>query len=57
MEQRPKNKDKSPTAVAQEGPEPQPGHWPKETRTTPKEERMVYPGEGMILMEDDAVRQ
>ena len=29
MKKRPKNKDKSPTAVAQEGPEPQPGHWPQ----------------------------
>jgi catechol 2,3-dioxygenase-like lactoylglutathione lyase family enzyme len=57
MKKRPKNKDKSPTDVAQEGPEPQSGQWPQETRTTPKEERIVYPGEGMILVEDDGVGQ
>jgi hypothetical protein len=51
----PKMKDKKPTAVAQEGPEPQPGHWPEGTKPTPHEERMVYPGEGIILAEDDDV--
>jgi len=35
----------------QEGPEPQPGHWPQITNPTPAEERMVYPGEGMVLAE------
>ena len=49
----PKMRDKNPTAVAQEGPESQPGHWPEKTKPTPHEERMVYPGEGMILAEDD----
>jgi catechol 2,3-dioxygenase-like lactoylglutathione lyase family enzyme len=47
----PKMRDKRPSAVAQEGPEPQPGHWPEVTKPTPEEERMVYPGEGMILTE------
>jgi catechol 2,3-dioxygenase-like lactoylglutathione lyase family enzyme len=49
----PKMRDKSPTAIAQEGPESQPGHWPEKTKPTAHEERMVYPGEGMILAEDD----
>lgn len=49
----PKMRDKNPTAVAQEGSEPQPGHWPEQTKPTPHEDRMVYPGEGMILAEDD----
>jgi catechol 2,3-dioxygenase-like lactoylglutathione lyase family enzyme len=49
----PKMGDKRPSAVAQEGPEPQPGHWPEVIKATPHEERMVYPGEGMILTEDD----
>jgi hypothetical protein len=48
----PKMREKNPTAVAQEGPESQPGHWPEKTKPTPHEERMVYPGDGMILAED-----
>ncbi|MBN1841951.1 MAG: VOC family protein [Deltaproteobacteria bacterium] len=49
----PKMRDKNPTPVAREGPESQPGHWPEKTKPTPPEERMVYPGEGMVLVEDD----
>jgi catechol 2,3-dioxygenase-like lactoylglutathione lyase family enzyme len=49
----PKMRDKRPSAVAQEGSEPQPGHWPEVIKATPHEERMVYSGEGMILTEDD----
>ncbi len=49
----PKMRDKNPTPVAQEGPESQPRHWPEKTNPTPPEERMVYPGEGMILAEDN----
>jgi catechol 2,3-dioxygenase-like lactoylglutathione lyase family enzyme len=48
----PKMRDKRPSAVAREGPELQPGHWPEVTKPMPHEERMVYPGEGMILTED-----
>jgi len=48
----PKMKDKVPTPVAREGPDPQPGHWPELTNPTPQKERLVYPGEGMILAED-----
>jgi len=51
LRKQPKMKDKSPTAIAQEGPEPQPGHWRGITNPTPAEERMVYPGEGMVLTE------
>jgi catechol 2,3-dioxygenase-like lactoylglutathione lyase family enzyme len=49
----PRMKDKQRSAVAQEGPEPQPGHWRETKRPTPPEERQVYPGEGVILTEDD----
>ena len=49
----PKMKDKKPTSVTQEGPEPQPGHWPEVTRPTPQDERMVYPGEGVVWREGD----
>ena len=45
----PKMKDKSPATVAREGPEPQRGTWPEGISSTPPEDRMVYPGEGMIL--------
>ena len=48
----PKMKDIKPTAIAQEGPEPQPGHWPKVINPTPAEKRKVYPGEGMVLAEE-----
>jgi hypothetical protein len=48
----PKMRDKQPTNVAQEGSEPQPGHWPAVTKPTPQEDRMAYPGEGMIIAED-----
>ncbi|MBL7181397.1 MAG: VOC family protein [Desulfobacterales bacterium] len=49
----PKMKDRKPLPAALEGPDPQPGHWPESTTPTPAEERRVYPGEGMILLEDD----
>ena len=49
----PSMRDKRPTAVSQEGPEPQPGVWPEELTRTPPEERMVYPGEGMSLTENE----
>jgi catechol 2,3-dioxygenase-like lactoylglutathione lyase family enzyme len=49
----PKMRDKQPSAVAWEGSEPQPGNWPEITQPTLQEDRMVYPGEGMIFSEDD----
>jgi len=52
IRQHPKMRDKRPSAVAQEGTEPQPGHWPDITKPTPPEERVAYPGEGMIFIED-----
>jgi catechol 2,3-dioxygenase-like lactoylglutathione lyase family enzyme len=48
----PRMKDKKPTAVAREGSEPQPGNWPEVIKDTPHEDRVVYPGEGMILLEE-----
>jgi catechol 2,3-dioxygenase-like lactoylglutathione lyase family enzyme len=52
----PKMKDKQPSAVAMEGPEPQPGHWPGPVEITPQTERKIYPGEGMILAENEKQR-
>lgn len=49
----PKMKDRKPTAITLEGPEPQSGYWPAVTEPTPFEDRMVYPGEGMVLAENE----
>jgi len=47
----PRLRDKSPGAVAREGPDPQAGIWPEATGPTSKEDRRVYPGEGAQLLE------
>ncbi len=46
----PKMKDKNPSAIAKEGAEPQTGHWPEVKKSTPLEDRSIYPGEGMALI-------
>jgi catechol 2,3-dioxygenase-like lactoylglutathione lyase family enzyme len=56
IRKRPAMKDKKPSTVALEGPEPQSGHWPEVTRPTPQEDRLVYPGEGMDLLEKGGER-
>ena len=48
----PTMKDKKPTAVAEEGPEAQRNKWPQALKSTPPEDRIVYPGEGMIIVEE-----
>jgi len=53
----PKMKDKKPTEAALEGAEPHPGYWPEEIRRTPLEEREIYPGEGMIIAEEENDQQ
>jgi len=35
-----------------EGPEPQAGQWPEPQHITPNEDRIVYPGEGMIFVQE-----
>lgn len=49
----PKMKDRNPSAVTLEGPEFQPGHWPAVKEPMPDADRNVYPGEGMVLAEDN----
>ncbi|MFO7599686.1 MAG: VOC family protein [Candidatus Desulfacyla sp.] len=49
----PKMKDRGPTTVSREGPDPQPGIWPEGAGAPPVEDRRVYPGEGMVLVEED----
>ncbi len=53
IKKNPKMKDKMPSSVALEGPEPQPGLWPEPTDPIPTDERRIYAGDGMILTEDD----
>ncbi|MBI2860368.1 MAG: VOC family protein [Chloroflexi bacterium] len=45
----PRMKDSVPSPAAQEGPEPELGHWPAVTAPTPPSERRVYPGAGSEL--------
>lgn len=45
----PKMMDKKPSSVAAEGAEQQPDKWPAVEKTTPKESRTIYPGEGRII--------
>ena len=49
----PKMKDRTPTAVALEGSEPQIGHWPDVATPTPFPDRAVYPGEEVVLAKDN----
>jgi catechol 2,3-dioxygenase-like lactoylglutathione lyase family enzyme len=52
----PAMKDKHPGPVAKEGPEMQRGHWPEVKHPTPKGERKIYPGEGVILAEGNGIK-
>ena len=46
---KPRMADHAPTAVALEGSEPQPGHWPEPGPAKPSDKR-IYPGEGRELL-------
>ncbi|MFZ1987258.1 MAG: VOC family protein [Desulfatitalea sp.] len=45
----PQMRDKNPLPAAQEGPAPSAGHWPSPGIPTPMDERVVYPGEGVVF--------
>jgi catechol 2,3-dioxygenase-like lactoylglutathione lyase family enzyme len=47
----PKIKDRHPSEIALEGPEPQPGHWPEAVKKTPESEKFIFLGEGIALSE------
>jgi catechol 2,3-dioxygenase-like lactoylglutathione lyase family enzyme len=49
LRKQPKMMDRYPGSAALEGPAPQPGKWPVVARPTPGDERMVFPGEGMVF--------
>ena len=51
LRKRPQMKDKDPLPVTQQGPDPQPGIWPEPVNTTPRAERIVYPGEGRVFVD------
>lgn len=46
----PRLADHYPSDITMEGPEPQQGKWPAVEAPTPKDERMVFPGEGHDLI-------
>lgn len=49
----PKMKDTAPSAAALEGSEPQPGHWQNVNLPIPEAERKLYPGEGIVLVDEE----
>jgi hypothetical protein len=49
LRRHPRMYDKAPLGAAQEGPDPRTHHWPEPVRSTPMDERTVYPGEGTIF--------
>ena len=51
----PSMKDRKPVAAALEGADPMPGHWPKPKGPLAVEKREIFPGEGQVLAEKDAV--
>lgn len=53
LRRNPQMKDKHPLPEALEGFDPQPGHWPKPEKSLSNEERMVYPGEGTVFLEQN----
>ena len=46
--------DREPSALAREGSDPRPDRWPRTDSAPVDEERLVYPGEGTRLLEEDA---
>ncbi len=53
IRKQPRMRDRSATRVTREGSDPQAGHWPEVTNPTPDPDQVVYPGEGMSLIEDE----
>jgi catechol 2,3-dioxygenase-like lactoylglutathione lyase family enzyme len=49
LRKHPAMKDIKPTPAALEGPEPQCGPWKEVSHPTPRKNRQVYPGEGMVF--------
>ena len=54
LRRRPQMRDRYPTTKALEGPEPRPGCWPKVVQPTPDDQRIVYPGEGVVFAAEES---
>jgi len=54
LREKPCMTDTAPSDLAREGSEPQPGRWPEPNYTAAGEKRFVYPGEGRVLLDEDA---
>jgi catechol 2,3-dioxygenase-like lactoylglutathione lyase family enzyme len=52
LRRHPQMRDKTPLPAALEGDLPQPGHWPEATGTIAQEDRLVYPGEGIVFTQE-----
>jgi len=53
LRRQPRMLDRHPAAAALEGPDPISHRWPAVKRSTPREERAVYPGEGAVFADDE----
>ncbi len=51
LRKHPLMKDRHPAMAANEGSEPQPGHWPETVHSTSKDEQDIFPGEGVVFRE------
>ncbi len=49
IRQEPRMRDREPSEITNEGPEPQPGKWPPVTEPTPRSAWITYPGAGSEL--------
>lgn len=54
LREKPCMADTTPSELACEGSEPQPGRWPETVYTATGAKRVVYPGEGRVLLDEDA---
>jgi len=54
LREKPCMADTAPSDLACEGSEPQSGRWPEPISTTADEKRFVYPGEGRVLLDEEA---
>ncbi len=50
---KPKMKDREPVPAAMEGPEPRYRYWPDVQNPTLESEKRIYPGDGMVLAEEN----
>ena len=49
IREKPQMRDRAPSQITSEGPEPQSEIWPEVATPTPKSKRIIYPGAGSEL--------